>query len=76
MEDVAAALSRHGHAVEIARHDDVPSVAAALEEAAHDFDADLLAVGAYGHSRAYDLLLGAVSRDLLRQTRMPVLFSR
>lgn len=77
MTDLAAALSRHGFDVEIARRPDrVDSIAEALEAEAQAFGADLLAVGAYGHSRAYDLILGAVSRDLLRQTRLPVLFSR
>jgi nucleotide-binding universal stress UspA family protein len=77
MTDLAAALARHGLEVEIARRGDrVPSVQEALEAEARDWGADLLAVGAYGHSRAYDMVLGAVSRGLLRATRMPVLFSR
>lgn len=77
MTDLAAALSRHGLDVEIDRRlDRVDSISGALEAEAREFGADVLTVGAYGHSRAYDLILGAVSRDLLRETRMPVLFSR
>ncbi|MBM2578105.1 universal stress protein [Jannaschia sp. Os4] len=77
MTDLAAALSRHGFAAEAARRTDrVDSVSAALEGEARAFGADVLAVGAYGHSRLYDLVLGAVSRDLLRETHLPVLFSR
>lgn len=77
MTDLAAALARHGLKVEIERRTDrVDSISAALEQEAQAFGADVLVVGAYGHSRAYDLILGAVSRDLLRETRMPVLFSR
>ena len=77
MTDLGAALDRHGLAVEIERRTDaVRSVAAALEAEAREFGADVLAVGAYGRSRAHDLILGAVSRSLLREARMPVLFSR
>ncbi|TFL17180.1 universal stress protein [Jannaschia formosa] len=77
MTDLAATLSRHGFEVEIDRRfDRVESIAGALEAEAREFGADVLAVGAYGHSRAYDLILGAVSRDLLREARIPVLFSR
>ena len=77
MTDLAAALDRHGLEVEVARRTDkISSIAEALQDEARDFGADLLAVGAYGHSRLYDLILGAVSRDLLRGTRVPVLFSR
>lgn len=77
MTDLAAALARHGLEVEIARRTDrIDSISGALQAEARDFGADLLVVGAYGHSRLYDLILGAVSRDLLRETGVPVLFSR
>jgi nucleotide-binding universal stress UspA family protein len=75
--EAAAALDRHGFEVEIER---LPSggqsVAEILQDEAFEMGADLLAVGAFGHSRAYDFVLGAVSGDLLRAGRMPVLFSR
>ena len=77
LTELTGALARHGLDVEIERRPDpgIP-ISEALEDEARAFGADLLAVGAYGHSRAYDLILGAVSRDLLRRTRMPVLLSR
>jgi nucleotide-binding universal stress UspA family protein len=77
LTDLAASLARHGLEVEIARRTDVvDSISGALQAEAREFGADLLAVGAYGHSALYDLILGAVSRELLRETAIPVLFSR
>ncbi len=77
MRDLAASLARHDLRVEIERRPrDGRPVATRLEEEARAFEADVLAVGAYGHSRAYDLIIGAVSRELLRRSGLPVLFSR
>jgi nucleotide-binding universal stress UspA family protein len=77
MTDVAAAVARRGFKVDIERREAKGhSIAEALQQEAFEMGADLLAVGAFGHSRAYDLVLGAVSYDLLREGRMPVLFSR
>ncbi|HBB84454.1 MAG TPA: hypothetical protein DC031_14580, partial [Sulfitobacter sp.] len=53
-----------------------PGVAAALSREAMERGADMVAVGAFGHSRAYDLVIGAATRDLLRHSEVPVLFSR
>lgn len=38
-------------------------------------DADLIVMGLYGHSRVRELVLGGVSRDLLRHTHAPLLLS-
>jgi nucleotide-binding universal stress UspA family protein len=37
--------------------------------------ADLLVMGAYGHSRWRELVLGGVTRSLLREMTVPVLLS-
>ena len=37
--------------------------------------ADLLVIGAYGHSRVRELVLGGVTRHLLRHMTIPVLMS-
>jgi nucleotide-binding universal stress UspA family protein len=42
---------------------------------AADMSADLLVVGAYGHSRLRELVLGGVTRELLRHMTLPVLMS-
>jgi nucleotide-binding universal stress UspA family protein len=40
-----------------------------------DLGADLLVMGAYGHSRAREQLLGGATRALLRSMTIPVLMS-
>ena len=37
---------------------------------------DLLAIGAYGHSRLRETVFGGVTRTVLNHARLPVLFSR
>jgi nucleotide-binding universal stress UspA family protein len=53
---------------------DLP-VGEALLSRAGDLGADLLVMGAYGHSRARELLLGGATRSLLRSMTLPVLMS-
>ena len=75
--DIAKAFDRHGMKVEViqrARSD--LSVAQMLEHEAAEKGADLIAVGAFGHSRLYDFAIGAVSHALLRNAKYPVLFSK
>jgi nucleotide-binding universal stress UspA family protein len=43
---------------------------------AREAGADVLAVGAYGHSLVYDFVVGAVTRQLYDAPEVPVLFSR
>ncbi len=51
------------------------SVAEALLSHAADFGADLVVSGGYGHSRAWELALGGVTRTLLKSMTVPVLLS-
>ncbi|MBH9578556.1 universal stress protein [Inhella proteolytica] len=51
------------------------SVAEALLSRAADSGADLIVCGAYGHPRAWELVLGGVTRELLQSMTVPVLFS-
>lgn len=51
------------------------SVAETLLSRAADSGADLIVCGAYGHPRAWELVLGGVTRELLRSMTVPVLFS-
>ncbi|UOA14224.1 MULTISPECIES: universal stress protein [Sulfitobacter] len=75
--DLAAAFDRHGiETTLVERSWERPGVAAALSREAMERGADMVAVGAFGHSRAYDLVIGAATRDLLRHSEVPVLFSR
>jgi nucleotide-binding universal stress UspA family protein len=47
----------------------------ALQEEAHKAGADLLAMGAYGHSRLREFMLGGATQDVLGNLQMPVLMS-
>jgi nucleotide-binding universal stress UspA family protein len=40
-----------------------------------ELDADLLVMGAYGHSRLHEMILGGVTRDILRNANVPVLMA-
>ena len=46
-----------------------------LLNSASDEGADLLVIGAYGHSRIREILMGGVTRTLLAQATLPVLMS-
>ena len=69
-------LARHDIAAE-ARGTEAAGLAEgdALLNAAADLGADLLVVGAYGHSRLREIVLGGVTRTLLDRMTVPVLFS-
>jgi nucleotide-binding universal stress UspA family protein len=75
--DMAAHLARHGLNVSAARTAADASISDgdALLAYASDTGADLLVVGGYGHSRARELILGGVSRELLDHMTLPVLMS-
>ncbi len=75
--DIAEHLARHGFNVSAARTvaDASISDGDALLAYAADTSADLLVVGGYGHSRARELILGGVSRELLDHMTLPVLMS-
>lgn len=45
-----------------------------IVKSAHDNKADLIVSGGYGHSRLRELVLGGVTRDLLHESPVPVLF--
>ncbi len=58
--------------VEIARGTPPQAVA----EVAEDWRADLMVMGAYGHSRIRKMILGSVTEELLRACRLPVFLFR
>lgn len=74
--DIALHLARHGVTVEAAEtvgHD--IEVADILLSRLADGDADLLVMGAYGHSRLREMILGGATRHILRSMTVPVLLS-
>ena len=74
--DISLHLARHGVKAEIERtvSADLPIGEVLLSRVA-DLGADLLVMGAYGHSRVRELLLGGATRSLLRSMTLPVLMS-
>ena len=42
---------------------------------AADHGIDLIVMGAYGHTRLWEMILGGATRDLLRSMTVPVLMS-
>jgi nucleotide-binding universal stress UspA family protein len=74
--DIALHLARHGITVEIDRSF-APEASPADEilSRAADHGSDLIVMGAYGHSRMRELVLGGVTRSILAQMTTPVLMS-
>ncbi len=74
--DIALHLARHGIKVQ-AQNIEVKdlSVGDALLSRLADQDIDLLVMGAYGHSRLRELVLGGVTRQIFQQMTVPVLMS-
>jgi nucleotide-binding universal stress UspA family protein len=78
LEDAAAMLDRHGVAVQVEQvpgPDSGTGVGEALLARAAEHGADLLVMGAYGHSRLREFVLGGTTRRVLREATLPVLFS-
>lgn len=74
--DVAAYLARHEVKAEIGKPERIEVDASEwlLSRIAQD-RADLLVMGAYGHNRFSELVLGGVTRRVLREMTLPVLMS-
>jgi nucleotide-binding universal stress UspA family protein len=74
--DISQHLARHGVRVEAETFTaDGVRVDDALLSRAFDTGADLLVMGAYGHSRLGELVLGGATRHILRQLTIPVFMS-
>lgn len=75
--DVAAWLARHGIEASFAATPKVSGLdtGAMLLNALADRHVDLLVMGAYGHARAQERLLGGVTRTMLQSLTVPVLMS-
>ena len=75
--DLATYLARFGVKGTVDR---VPSqgrtVAATLRQHAIDISADLLVMGAYGHSRLRERIFGGVTRSMIDEPPLPILMAR
>jgi nucleotide-binding universal stress UspA family protein len=75
--DIARHLTRHGAQVEVQRlSSGGKDVGQLLLSQAAAFGAELLVMGAYGHSQLREWMFGGVTRTVLYQAVLPVLLSR
>ncbi|HET8924844.1 MAG TPA: universal stress protein [Candidatus Acidoferrum sp.] len=75
--DIARHLARHGAHVEVRRlSSGAQDVGHLLLSQATAFRADLMVMGAYGHSQVREWMFGGVTRTVLYEAGLPVLMSR
>ena len=69
-------LARHGIRCEIdVLSKTLPRVSDVLLRHCADMDADMIVMGAYGHSRFREAILGGATRNMLEQTTVPLLMA-
>lgn len=74
---MARYLVRHGVRAEVAvLARTTAMVVQTLDQHIRDRAAGLLVMGAYGHARLRELILGGTTRDMLRDAAVPVLLAR
>jgi nucleotide-binding universal stress UspA family protein len=71
--DLAAYFERHGIRTKMRPFAPHGGVGPAILAAAHEFGADLVVMGAWGHSRIAELVLGGVTRHLFQHSDLPLL---
>lgn len=73
---IAETLDRHNVKTEITNvSSDGLSIGDTLLRAAKDYGADLIVLGAYGHSRFSEMIFGGATRHILKNLDRPVLMS-
>ncbi len=74
--DIAQHLARHGVRIETEKaHVHKHDVGIHLLSLATTYGADMMVMGAYGHSRVREIVLGGATRHILRTMTVPVLMS-
>ncbi len=75
-QELAKFLKSHGiEAISSGISDPDLSAGDAIMGQAADMNADLIVMGAYGHTRLREIILGGVTRDLLKQAPVPLLLA-
>ena len=75
-DDLRKHLSHHGINAEVASLDKTSKgTGATILQAAIEYDADLIVMGAYGHTRFKELILGGTTKHLLKHTTIPLFLS-
>ncbi|MFD2271597.1 universal stress protein [Undibacterium arcticum] len=73
--DVALYLARHDIKIEVLQQHTELDVGDALLSLAADMRSDLMVMGGYGHTRFREVLLGSVTKTMLKTMTVPVLMS-
>lgn len=75
--DIQRLLRHHGVTARIAeaKNFDGHTTTSVILSHAHSFKADLICIGAYGHSRLRELTLGGVTWHMLRESTVPLFMS-
>jgi len=74
--DISLFLSRHGVRAEaVVDYGDNIDVGNELLSRAADYNSDLIVMGAYGHSRMRELIMGGATRTIITSMTVPVLLS-
>lgn len=74
--DIATHLARHGVKVDVKVHTQRDlSIADVILSRISDESADLVVMGAYGHTRLREMVLGGVTREMFRSMTVPLFMS-
>lgn len=74
--DISLYLARHGVRAEaVVDYGDDIDVGNELLSRAADYNSDLIVMGAYGHSRVRELIMGGATRTIITSMTVPVLLS-
>ncbi|HEY0588506.1 MAG TPA: universal stress protein [Pseudoduganella sp.] len=73
--DMALYLARHGVSVQVQQRPHPVDAGHAILSLASDRACDLLVMGAYGHSRFREMMLGGATRTILATAPLPVLLA-
>lgn len=66
-------LARHGVSAEISvLSKTLPRVADVLQRHISDIEADMVVMGAYGHSRLREAIFGGATRDMMEEAKVPL----
>lgn len=75
LKDLARYLSHYGIKISVDEVADTGTVSERLAETARAIDASYIVMGAYGHSRLLQTILGGETRRMLTQSAIPIIFA-
>jgi nucleotide-binding universal stress UspA family protein len=73
--DATKYLSAHGLHAEVVKRPRRETTSHTISDAARELDAGVIVMGAYGHSRLREYILGGTTRNMLHTSRVPLLMA-